>query len=151
MSRGLGKLQREILETLEEAKASGIVYRGVSWYKYDIDALGRLAGAQPGWVVAQGCEVLLAPHVYDLRASMKHLAKHHGALEQGQWVTRSFAASFSRAVRSLVKRGYLDVLWPVPIQAALEGGDEWRLMYLADGTYLKPGNRQRRFVSVNHI
>jgi hypothetical protein len=68
MSRGLGTLQRAILEALPTAE----VYLGV----------------------------------YDLRAVKFTLAKQWGAWD-GWNLDSSFEASFSRAVRTLITRGYV--------------------------------------------
>ena len=102
MSRGLGRLQREILDTLDEAKANVTRYHGSSW-------------RGPGWVHARGIDVPLPDHVYDLRASVRYLAGRHGAVygagRDGYgltgYVDTAFAAGFSRAAAGLVVRGDL--------------------------------------------
>jgi dienelactone hydrolase len=102
MSRGLGRLQREILDTLDEAKASIDRYHG-----------GGRQGA--GWVRANFREWKLPDDTYDLRASLRYLAARHGKVHRAGsvgccntgYVDGAFQASFSRAARSLVDRGEL--------------------------------------------
>ena len=101
MSRGLGKLQREILDTLDEAREQEDSYKGGE-------------GGSPGWVRTYGAWVRIADDVYDLRQNEKYLARRHNALDYGT-IEKSFAASWSRATRSLVTAGYLDRLLYLPI------------------------------------
>lgn len=69
MSRGLGWMQREILATLDDAKAAPVKH-----------SLGRGIGSlgRPGRVNVQGETVDLPDGVYDLRASVWVLAERHG-------------------------------------------------------------------------
>ncbi len=106
MSRGLGKLQREILATLDEARERQTIYAGSDSYP----------GGEIGWVKTYGAVVQIAPHVYDLRASARYLALRQPDCLGGGYtratVKNVFAAAFSRAVASLVCRRRLDpVLW----------------------------------------
>jgi hypothetical protein len=126
MSRGLGALQRRILETLDAAKAAMPTYRGAE------DHAGKR------WVVLGDYLVTLPPQVYDLRCSAAFLAQHDGHLEYG-FPTRSFTACFSRAVHGLVDRGIFRRLPHVPVastwldraerfytgQAQIIHGDDW--------------------------
>ena len=118
MSRGLGWLQREILDTLDEARAAKPVYRGGTSAGREMfrDWLKASAGdrnddvdfdAGPGWVVTYSTELQLPEGVYDLRASCAFLATRHDATYAGRYLRGSFQASFSRAVRGLVQRGHL--------------------------------------------
>jgi hypothetical protein len=108
MSRGLGKLQREIIETLEEAKQhfSDVFYRGG----------GSLATYRCshglGWVIMGKSHFRIADDIYDLRASSLHLAERHDAFRFG--IEPKFQAAFSRAARTLVARGRLLPVWRVP-------------------------------------
>jgi hypothetical protein len=119
MGRGLGRLQREILATLDDAKREVVYYRGSARQRPVYNQVcGWLMAErnEPGWVSGPDGPVLLPDDVYDLRASMRYLAQKHGALEglfsaEHDFVTPSFQASFSRAVRALVRRGLLEAGW----------------------------------------
>jgi hypothetical protein len=145
MSRGLGKLQREILETLDDAKrhfGEDYSYHG-GFTKFGIAARWKL----PGWVVHRGAAFRLGEAMYDLRASCRYLAHRHDALDRGRWLDPRFQASFSRAVRSLVKRGLL-----VPKHLLrIEDYDEEtahhaQIQHLKEGMYVFVSERQVRFV-----
>ena len=109
MGRGLGPMQREILDTLDEARQAPLRVDG---YGYVAPGLGR----EPGTVSVSGLppyhtsRVLPLPdEVYDLRASLHFLAARHDqfASPNRHDIDRAFAARFSRAARSLVDRGAL--------------------------------------------
>lgn len=140
MSRGLGSLQTEIIETLEEAKRDIPSYPGQGSSKSD-----PLPFSLPGWVIVGRTCALLAEDVYDLRASAAFLAKRRGL----RFATSGFQASFSRAVRSLVSRGLLAPLSLVPVTQYEEEDryrDASRIEHLKDGLYLTTSSRQIRFV-----
>ncbi len=124
MSRGLGGMQREILETLDEAKQASPRYRGgrdASYFSIRKTTLanpayahlhGRYADDTPGRVVRAGVEWKMPADVYDLRASLRFMAERHGKLAcdwlgDGPFVIDRYRTSFSRAVRRLVEDGYL--------------------------------------------
>jgi hypothetical protein len=96
----------------------------------------------PGWVCYYGRTALLARGVYDLRGSLKYLANQHGGISHCSYVRGSFQASFSRAVRSLLRRGELQALSMVPIadyQPDRRFDEPWcsgPIHHLADGVYL---------------
>jgi hypothetical protein len=98
VSRGLGTLQREILATLDAAKAEPFPYPG------------GVSGPN-GYAVSHGRVLVLPEDVFDLRASSRFLAKRHDAVIRArtgrETVSPSFTASFSRAVRGLLARGAL--------------------------------------------
>lgn len=155
MGRGLGALQREVLETLDEAKATITSYHGGLSWKYgwkcnwDGDRFVWKQENVPGWVACWGHEVRLAEDVYDLRASMLYIARKRGATYcRGAYVKPSFQSSFCRAVRGLVKRGLLAPLQVVPLAEAKEEPDLGAIQQLADGLYLLAWLRQIRFVRV---
>src|SRR5262245_33165752 len=75
MSKGPGKMQRMILERLANRPGG--------------DAIGPAVQLKPGW--------------HDFRKVLRELAREQGAICRGLYVEESFRASFSRAVRSLVK------------------------------------------------
>jgi hypothetical protein len=161
VSRGLGKLQREIIETLDDAKlyfadpANGVEksflghtftslpsYKGGSPFYRDGDP--RLE--EPGWVT-HGRSFRVSDNVYDLRASAKYIAKRRGLDPYRDHGVVVFEASFSRAVRTLLQRGLLHHLKHiVPIAAV---GDYWpaHVERLADGDYVNVSPRQVRFVT----
>jgi hypothetical protein len=109
MSRGLGRLQREILDTLDEAKAATVPYAGGGAHQ------GMLTEGGPGWVQSNGRRWKLPEDTYDLRASLRYLATRHGKVRgagragycYAGYVDGAFQASFSRAARGLVARGEL--------------------------------------------
>jgi hypothetical protein len=145
MSRGLGALQREILDTLDDAATAAgegaVRYRGNDADDYaPADERRRFRG----WVKTRGNSVLLAPGVYDLRASCAYLARKHDKMDRGQWIERSFSASFSRAVAGLITRGELSPIRSLlPIaefdKHSLRRPD--RIMELSDGTYVDGATR----------
>jgi hypothetical protein len=103
MSRGLGALQRRILETLDEAKAVMPRYRGTEEH----------AGQR--WIVLDGHLVTLPPRIYDLRCSAAYLAQVGGHTYGPGYLEPSFTACFSRAVHGLVDRTMLRRLRRVPV------------------------------------
>jgi hypothetical protein len=156
MSRGLGALQRTILGTLDEARQAAPRYPGSGYSQAGLvcSRYGDQTPEAAGWLwVGHSC-VLLAPSVYDLRASMAYLVQHTGrerqvysAKSEGTLVSNPFEAAFSRAVRGLVARQCVTPLWLVP----LDGWDrdymrERDLEWLDDGVYFQWGSRQIRFV-----
>lgn len=95
--QGLGRLQREILETLEQAKKDQRHYHGKgNWWDKEI-----------GGVYCRGRNVILAEDIYDLRGTMKYLARKLGKFSHCSYVSPCFEASFSRAIRGLIQKGYL--------------------------------------------
>jgi hypothetical protein len=114
MSRGLGALQRRILETLDEARAAMPRYRGVSMAWEYVPRTNRFTNRGYLWVhVGAGQLVELAPGVYDLRCSAAYLAEQDGHTPQG-WQDVSFTAAFARATRGLIQRGILVRLHEIP-------------------------------------
>jgi hypothetical protein len=114
MSRGLGALQRRILETLDEAKAAMPKYRGARFaVRWDAET-HQLTAVGYAWVAITGKVVQLAPGVYDLRCSAAYLAAHDNHL-CGDYHAAGFTASFARATRGLVQRGLLVRLRVVPV------------------------------------
>jgi hypothetical protein len=142
MLLGLGRLQKEILNTLEAAKVEMSPYcGGASW--------GILSAPfyQPGWVKHLGAVVQLADGLYDLRASLRFLARSRGQM-YSSCVYNRFKASFSRAVRLLFARGLLEAPSLVPIK-------DWegtcRVHQLVDGNFMLVSGRQRRFVRLRRL
>ena len=153
MSRGLGSLQKEILDTLEDARRDRNGYRGFSGEECRGVGEHWPAGHRwtlPGWVKVGRNAVRLGLNVYDLRASCAFLARRHGKLDNGT-IKPSFASAFSRAAASLVKRGLLS-----PVEGALPIADfdedksaQRDLIHeLHDGMYLLIEQKQARFVRV---
>jgi hypothetical protein len=102
---------------------------------------------RPGWVKCKGLIVRLAVGVYDLRASTAYLAKLNGAVYSAGFVTSSFQAAFSRAVKSLMSRRMLDAPSLVPLAEYDDDYADHSLIHiLADGAYLMMERRQVRFV-----
>jgi hypothetical protein len=148
MSRGLGRLQRQILETLDEAKATQLPYPGSADGEPGIPNGSDLAG----WIRYGGGCMRLAPGVYDLRCSSAYLKCQR--VLQGR-STIAFHAAFPRAVKTLLARGALTCLELVPLAEV----HRLPVLYarrrlcaqvhrLADGLYLDPNApSQIRFVS----
>jgi hypothetical protein len=155
MSRGLGTMQRAILDTLDEARQAAPIYPGSGYSQTGLACTQGICGQTrdaAGWLwVGHSC-VLLVPGVYDLRASMSYLVQRTGRERShfargGLTISNPFEAAFSRAVRGLVSRQYVTPLWLVPI----EGWDrdymrEHDLEWLDDGAYFRWVSRQIRFV-----
>jgi hypothetical protein len=105
------------------------------------------------WV--RGARVQLAEGIYDLRASAAFLAHQAGQTYAtdygglGYYVHPSFTAAFSRAVSGLLRRGALEMLGRVPIDAwqAVNGKDPAGLVVERRGRVLVETHpRQVRFV-----
>jgi hypothetical protein len=99
MSRGLGRLQREILETLEEAKQADVLYGGM------VSVWGT-AKHDPNRAAWHGLVFELESGMYNLRKSRAYLAKKH-ELNRLLWEWNRFQSSFWRAARKLIERGLL--------------------------------------------
>lgn len=130
MPRGLGKVQVEILDSLDAAMANAQEYRG--------------GGQELGWINHMGLDVKLHPSVYDLRAVQHYLAEKQGKLVDGQ-VDKNYQETFSSSVRGLVRRGAIEPLWLVPV-VDWQLGHEEQLLQLNKDRYLWVSERQRRFV-----
>ena len=98
----------------------------------------------PGWVVCHGAVFRPIEDVFDLRASMKHLARAHGKITHCDYPDTAFMASFSRAARTLLRRGHLSRVGLVPV--ADKNGEHVRFLALSDGLYFSMNDRQVRFV-----
>ncbi len=125
MSRGLGSLQRHIL--------------------------GHLVGRAGGDVVKDSGDwrIRLGPGIHDLRQVSQAMARQHGGISHAHFVSCSWQASFSRAVRGLETRGLVKVLSTVPVLSAESGARLFHLIHdLAGGRYLVLSSRQRRFARV---
>src|SRR5689334_22312546 len=94
MSKGLGNLHRDIVAHLADP-----IMRDCTWIDKDE-------------TYAQGVFFVLADGAFDLSNVVRILAKSHNAYDR-RFVSPVFQASFSRAVRSLVKRRVLEKLWLV--------------------------------------
>jgi hypothetical protein len=93
MSRGLGVLQREILDSLDAARQAQ-------------------ASCDRGWVLYRRVDMLLCEDIYDVRVVAHYLrARRHIPAWQGE----RFAPMFSRAVHGLVARGLLEPVTTVPL------------------------------------
>jgi hypothetical protein len=143
MSRGLGWLQRAIIDTLDQAKQETEYYNGAGYYGF----------RGPGWVKCRDVDVKLAAHVYDLRASAKYLAKKHNGISHANYIDTVFQASFSRAVKGLIDRGIIEALDLVPLDrealcnlANIHNTYNNLILDLADGLYLNTNSRQNRFI-----
>jgi hypothetical protein len=118
MSRGLGALQRAILDTLDEARVALPWYRGVR-QGFTVSQWGKFTSTGYNWTLLGEYVVVLAPGVYDLRCSAAYLADTLGhVVNYGRevQVSQSFKASFARATHGLVRRGVLARLYQVPVE-----------------------------------
>lgn len=133
MTRGLGKIQVEILDNLDKAMSQQPPeYRG--------------AGQEPGWICHRRLTVQLHQDIYDLKAVLFFLAEKNGKMVDGR-IDKDFKYAFSKAVRALVRRKKLESLWLIPL-VAWRPEDEGRLLQLEGNTYLWTSERQRRFVRI---
>ena len=148
MSQGLGALQREILETLEEARRDRTGYRGFAGASScEDDWPPGHSWTLPGWVETCRNTVRLGLNAYDLRASCNFLARRHGKHQFG--IEPSFAASFSRAAASLIKRGLLiryTTMMPIADYDEDQIARPERIHELEEGKFLTVYGTQARFV-----
>lgn len=157
MSRGLGQVQRQILESLAVARAAAPRYPGSGDSGPGLPPALQGTPAAEGWIwVGRSC-LHLAPGVYDLRATLAYLLQQSRA-RRTKWtaqgrVSNPLEAAFSRAVRTLVRREALEPLWFVPFDAVdplffRDEDVEW--CQEPDGTrrqyLLWPTHKQIRFV-----
>ncbi len=153
MSRGLGRLQQKIVETLSVTKQPGLIYSGGD---------NRFGGDKATFARVHNLCLLLSDDVYDLRAA-SHLLFQQTGRTQGcpDYPSAGFSACFSHAVRGLVRRGtlvpQLDVpcesVWaPYPYTSLDAHPEAWRISHVAIGAdvmvNIRP-YRQVRFVRVS--
>jgi hypothetical protein len=134
MSKGIGHLQREILTHLEDPISA------------------KTGQRDDGEVTVYGCGFVPANGVYDLRHVFKCLEVLHNRTDP-DWNKAVFQAAFSRAVRSLVRRGILEALWLIPIVRVCfywRKDCRFQVECLNDGSYVRWHSRQVRFVRRNH-
>lgn len=137
MSRGLGKLQRSILASLNESRCEDR-YRGIDCH-------------DTRCVLFRGWTIRLAAGVFDMRAVQKCLARKAGKVYcgGGNYVRDSFQASFCRAMHGLVSRGYLQFPSLIPvIEAERLTGSSESLHVLSDGLFVIAGT-ERRFATLS--
>jgi hypothetical protein len=117
MSRGLGQMQRTILECLAPAKAAHargeLEFSGSDGWE---NCFGRDRPNYVPTVMYHGKRWTLADEVYDLRAVLKYCSvtdrKGH-RVYTGVWeVYSEYRIAFYRAVRSLIRRGELHPVMP---------------------------------------
>jgi hypothetical protein len=118
MSRGLGLMQRTVLECLAPAKAAHargeLVYEGSN---RAINGLDRMYDSvYVPTVTYRGKQWTLADEIYDLRAVLKYCAitdRKAYQIDTGTWeVYSEYRIAFYRAVRSLIRRGELHPVMP---------------------------------------
>jgi hypothetical protein len=120
MSRGLGLIQVAILATLAEARAAAPSYPGSGTSGPGLPSAIRGTPAAEGWIWVGRSLLHLAPDVYDLRCTLAYWTQV--GMPRRRWtapgcVSNPLEATFSRAVKSLMRRGCLEPLWLVPIDA----------------------------------
>ena len=120
MSAGIGRMQRAILDALAGRPGGDLI----------VDGHGRRA-----W---------LADSTHDLRQLSREMARAAGTLDC-QYATNSWRASFSRGISGLLKRGVVEILWYVPLQAA-EHGFAWPVTETEGNIFMNWFSRQKRFV-----
>lgn len=98
MSRGLGRLQQEILATLDPAQER--VKQAYGTYEF----MSRVHDG--GVAICHGQRFRVPDGVYDLRAVLRVLKRQKGISQYGNG-GGVFSAAFSRAIRGLIKRGHL--------------------------------------------
>jgi hypothetical protein len=155
----LGLIQVSILATLAEARAAAPRYPGSGASGPGLPTGIAGTPAAEGWIWVGRSLLHLAPDIYDLRCTLAYWAAKP-ALHRQHWtaqgrVSNPLEATFSRAVRSLVRRGHLAPLWFVPFDAVdplffRERDVEW--CREDDGTRRQyivcPPTKQVRFVKI---
>jgi hypothetical protein len=131
MSKGLGKLQREIMEHLADVP--------------------DVVTNHPGEITVYECDLILKDGVYDLQYLRWRLAEIHGAIGYGGGIKKGFHAAFSRAVHSLIRRRILKPFPAfVPIKEVTFDDNAnrlFRIHNLSDGKYFEwDSTNQVRFV-----
>jgi hypothetical protein len=145
MGKGSGALQREILDTLENARHDKLGYRGFGGIDGDDYLPAGHRWRLPGWVTVKGHIVRLGLTAYDLRASCRYLARKHGQIQYGG-ITAPFSASFSRAVATLIQRGDLiplKSLLPISDVDPLSRGRSGHVEHRPDGMFLSLNSPRR--------
>ncbi len=125
MSHGIGKMQQDILNTLDQAKQDMVYYRGSARSENAGRVFDTWIWDKPGWVKVGRNKVRIAEHVYDLWASNRFIAKLRGET-YSHFTKPDFQASFSRAVKSLIKRGLISACNPAPL-AEVDPAIAWRI------------------------
>jgi hypothetical protein len=117
MSRGLGRMQRTILECLASAKAAHA--RGELDFAGSDGLENCFSRDRPDYVPTvtyRGKRWTLADEHYDLRAVLKYCAitdRKAYRIDTGTWeVWDEYRIAFYRAVRSLIRRGELVPVMP---------------------------------------
>jgi hypothetical protein len=127
MSRGLGALQREILDSLDAARTAQEPH-------------------DRGWVLYHTVDMRIIEGVYDLRVVSAYVRRQrHYTLR----TAHNFAPMFSRAIHGLVARGALHPVWHVPlIDVRFRHADTWApfLSCTMERWYFHWPSRQLRFV-----
>ncbi len=153
MSRGLGRLQQKIVETLSVTKQPGLIYSGGD---------NRFGGDKATFARVHNLCLLLSDDVYDLRAASHLLFRQTGRTEGcPDYPSAGFSACFSRAIRGLVRRGTLvpqmdvpcESVWvPYPYTSLNAHPEAWRISHVnlngAVIVSIRP-YRQVRFVKVS--
>lgn len=130
MSRGLGSLQRQILESLDAAREAQESY-------------------DRGWVLYQRVDMHLIEGVYDLRVVSHYVARQR---RYTPYERETFYPRFSRAVHGLVQRGLLTPLTTVPLDDVTFRQKDAEFAYApflswgAERPYFRWPSRQLRFV-----
>ena len=114
MSKGLGIMQRMILESLDESKRWMAEPKIQQFGPFTI-RLGRYwnhtpEANDPYVVRVNGEQVFLDEDTFDLSATLQYLAEKHGKMESyvhGIQVSPKFLNSFWRAAKRLTETGYL--------------------------------------------
>jgi len=159
MSRGLGWVQGTLLVSLADARAAAPSYPGSGTSGPGLPTALRGTPQAEGWIWVGRSLVHLAPDVYDLRGILAYWLAKSGVPRQHRTtqghVSNPLEATFSRAVRSLIRRGWLEPLSLVPIDAVdrhfcRERDVTWGQE--ADGTrqlyFVWKTGKQARFVKV---
>jgi hypothetical protein len=122
MSRGLGKMQRLIMDALTRRPFD-------DWVNAYCLRIG---------------DFKLMPGYHDLRKVAQEIARDNGAFSHCSFIDPAWQASFSRAIRGLAERGFIEV----PSMILLANDRTGRAIHCSDGLWMfQP--RQRRFVRIS--
>jgi len=143
MSKGLGKIEKMILKTLELSKNSNVFFVGKG-YSYDDNTRHSFS--------MHGYEVVLREGWYDLRKNLKYLAiQLNQTYCNDAYVNGKFQSTYSRAVKRLIQKNYLEKSSLIPISKVIRYPSnhiENHIIHnLSDGLFIF-SNRQNRIVKL---
>lgn len=113
--------------------------------------LDALAARPGGDMIVDGCghRAWLGGGVHDLRQLSREMTRAAGT-QDCQYAASSWQVSFSRGISGLLKRGVVEILWSVPLEA-IEPEFVWPVVEVDGAIYMQWYSRQRRFVRAQNF